>query len=276
MVSEPVVLMGLRIDNLDERQVTERILDDVDSGRGGWLINPNVDVLRQIANDSDLLKLSRGADLTIADGMPLIWASRLQRTPLVERVPGRQLIWTICGAASARGASVFLLGGESGVADEAAAAITRQIPDLRVGTHCPPHGFERDARCMETILNELKDAQPDVVFCGLGFPKQEHLMSRLAARFPSMWFIGSGASLTMAAGRVRCAPKFMQWLGLEWFFRLLQEPRRLFARYVIHDLPFACRLLLASLRTRKAHRGLSRLDSAQSTEMTVATSGGEP
>jgi N-acetylglucosaminyldiphosphoundecaprenol N-acetyl-beta-D-mannosaminyltransferase len=248
-MSNSVVLMGLELDDLSERQVTDRVLDDVVSGRGGWLVNPNVDVLRQIANDSDLMELTRRADLAIADGMPLIWASRLQKTPLAERVPGRQLIWTMCDAAASLNVSVFLLGGESGVAEEAAAALTRESSNLSVvGTHCPPHGFERDERCIETIIAELDGAKPGVVFCGLGFPKQERLMAFLAERFPSTWFIGSGASLTMAAGRVKCAPNWMQGLGLEWLFRLVQEPRRLFSRYVVHDLPFACRLLLASAR----------------------------
>ena len=250
-MSEPVVLMGLELANLDEQQVTERVLDDVVSGCGGWLINPNVDVLRQAANDLDLMELSRRASLAVADGMPLIWASRLQGTPLVERVPGRQLIWTLCRGASSRGVSVFLLGGESGVAAEAAAALTQEIPNLSVvGTHCPPHGFEDDECYMNAIVTQLDSVRPGVVFCGLGFPKQERLMSFLAARFPSMWFIGSGATLTMAAGRVRCAPKWMQRLGLEWLFRLVQEPKRLFSRYVIHDVPFACRLLVASVRMR--------------------------
>jgi len=274
-VSESVDLMGLRLDNLGEQQVTERILDDVASGRGGWMINPNVDVLRQVANDSDLMELSRQADLAVADGMPLIWASRLQRTPLVERVPGRQLIWTICRAASSRGVPVFLLGGESGVATEAAAALTREIPNLSVvGTHCPPHGFENDEGCIETILIQLDRSRPGVVFCGLGFPKQERLMSFLAARLSSMWFIGSGATLTMAAGRVRCAPNWMQRLGLEWLFRLIQEPRRLFTRYVIHDLPFACRLLIASARMYWNVPTSDRTNSGHGTEVGVATGGG--
>jgi len=276
-VSKSVVLMGLGLDNLSERQVTERILGEVVSGRGGWLINPNVDVLRQIANDPELKELSRQADLAVADGMPLIWASRLQRTPLVERVPGRQLIWTMCRAASSRGVSVFLLGGESGVAVEAAAALTRYIPNLDVvGTHCPPHGFEDDERCIDYILTQLYSARPGVVFCGLGFPKQERLMSLLAERLPSTWFIGSGATLTMAAGRVRCAPNWMQRLGLEWLFRLIQEPRRLFSRYVIHDLPFAFRLLISSARKRSLAPMSERTSPSHGAEVGIATDGGTP
>ena len=276
-MSNSVVLMGFQLDNLDERQVTERILDDIVSGQGGWMINPNVDVLRQIVNDSDLKELSRQADLAIADGMPLIWASRLQGTPLVERVPGRQFIWTMCRSASLRGVSVFLLGGESGVAAEAAAALIGRNPNLSVaGTHCPPHGFESDDRCIQDIVTELERTRPGVVFCGLGFPKQERLMSFLAERFPYTWFIGSGASLTMAAGRVQCAPNWMQRLGLEWLFRLIQEPRRLFSRYVVHDLPFACRLLAASARMNFIRPAPGKFESGHCPEVGVATDGGAP
>lgn len=275
-MSESVVLMGARIDNLTEQQVTERILDEAVSGRGGWLITPNVDVLRKITNDSDLMELSRRADLAVADGMPLIWASRLQRTPLVARVTGRQLIWTICHAASSRGVPVFLLGGEFGVAADAAAELTRQIPNLSiVGTHCPPHGFERDERCIETILAKLDSTRPGVVFCGLGFPKQERLMSLLSERFTSMWFIGCGAAVTMAAGRVRCAPRWMQRLGLEWLFRLIQEPRRLFGRYLIHDLPFACRLLVTSARIRWIGPEPGRTNTGLGAEVGMASGAGD-
>jgi N-acetylglucosaminyldiphosphoundecaprenol N-acetyl-beta-D-mannosaminyltransferase len=171
---------------------------------------------------------------------------------------------------------VFLLGGESGVAAEAAAELTRKIPNLNVvGTHCPPHGFENDERCIEAIVSQLESTRPGVVFCGLGFPKQERLISFLAERFPSMWFIGCGAAVTMAAGRVRCAPKWMQQLGLEWLFRLIQEPRRLFARYVVHDTPFAFRLLVASSRMRWIGPTPGRTESGHA-EVGVATGRGCP
>ncbi len=276
-MNESVGLMGLMLDNLDENQVTERILDGAASGRGGWVITPNVDILRQLVDDPGLMELARRADLAITDGMPLVWASRLQGTPLVERVAGRQLMWTVCRAATGRGASIYLLGGESGVAVEAAEALTREIPNLRVvGTHCPPHGFERDERCMEAIFTELERTQPDVVFCGLGFPKQERLMSLLAARFESMWFMGCGGSLTMAAGRVRSAPKVIQKLGLEWMFRLVQEPRRLFARYVVHDLPFAVRLLVEAVRTRRSEPPTRVIRSEHGSGVELTAAGGRP
>lgn len=248
-----VTLAGVQIDNLDEQGVINHVLDEQMARRGGWMINPNVDVLRQVHANPDLQSLVKQADLMIADGAPLIWASRIRKTPLAERVPGGQLIWSLSGAAAERGISVFLLGGNTGVAERAGVALCSRYPDLRLaGTHCPPFGFENDGEQMEAIFRALEFSSPGLVFCGLGFPKQERLMAILVNRFPNMWFIGSGASLTMAAGDVRRAPEWIQSIGLEWLYRLVQEPRRLFSRYVVHDVPFALRLLLSSVRDRQS------------------------
>jgi N-acetylglucosaminyldiphosphoundecaprenol N-acetyl-beta-D-mannosaminyltransferase len=250
---DKVTLAGVQIDNLDERAVIDYILNEQSARRGGWMINPNVDVLRQVHGSPDLQALVERADLIIADGAPLIWASRVRKTPLAERVPGGQLIWTLSGAAADRGTPIFLLGGNEGVAARAGVALRKRYPNLVVaGTHCPPFGFETKSDEMDTIFTALERSSPGVVFCGLGFPKQERLMAILAGRFPNMWFIGSGASLTMAAGDVRRAPRWMQSMGLEWFYRLLQEPRRLFNRYIVHDVPFALRLMVSSARDRQS------------------------
>jgi N-acetylglucosaminyldiphosphoundecaprenol N-acetyl-beta-D-mannosaminyltransferase len=248
---DTVTLAGVQINNLGEQSVISYVLDELTARRGGWMVNPNVDVLRQIQADPELRSLVERADLRIADGTPLIWASRILKTPLAERVPGSQLIWSLSGAAAERGESVFLLGGNPGVAERAGAALCSRYPALRLaGTHYPPFGFESDPEQMQAIFSALESSSPGIVFCGLGFPKQERLMAILANRFPSMWFIASGGSLAMAAGDARRAPGWMQSAGFEWFYRLAQEPRRLFARYVIHDIPFALRLIVTSVRDR--------------------------
>jgi N-acetylglucosaminyldiphosphoundecaprenol N-acetyl-beta-D-mannosaminyltransferase len=121
------------------------------------------------------------ADLVIADGMPLIWASRILKTPLVERVTGAQLIWSLSGAATDRNVPVFLLGGAAGVAERAGVAITNRYPRLKLaGTHCPPLGFEDDGDQMPDIVLRIEQTSPGVIFCGLGFSKQERLMTETA------------------------------------------------------------------------------------------------
>jgi N-acetylglucosaminyldiphosphoundecaprenol N-acetyl-beta-D-mannosaminyltransferase len=248
-----VVLAGVRIDNLDEMAVVNHVLNEHAAGRGGRVVTPNVDHLRQIYADIDLQSLVSESDLVIADGMPLIWASRIQKTPLPERVTGAQLIWSLSGAACDRDVPVFLLGGATGVAERAGVAITNKYPGLKLaGTHCPPPGFEDDNDQIREIVSRIEQTSPGVIFCGLGFPKQERLMAILAGRFPDAWLVGCGASLAIAAGDKRRAPRWMQAMGLEWLFRLVQEPRRLFSRYIVHDIPFALQLMFWSVRDRKA------------------------
>jgi N-acetylglucosaminyldiphosphoundecaprenol N-acetyl-beta-D-mannosaminyltransferase len=273
MSEKMVVLAGVRINNLDETAVINHVLSEQAAGRGGRVVTPNVDHLRQIHADNDLQSLVGESDLVIADGMPLIWASRLRKTPLAERVTGAQLIWSLSGAASDRDVPVFLLGGASGVAERAGEAITNRYPRLRLaGTHCPPLGFENDSDQIQEIVARIGETSPGVIFCGLGFPKQERLMAILADRFPEAWLVGCGASLAMAAGDVRRAPKWMQSMGLEWLCRLAQEPRRLFSRYIVHDIPFALLLLFWSVRDRKIPES-HEIRSRTATDEIIAQSG---
>jgi N-acetylglucosaminyldiphosphoundecaprenol N-acetyl-beta-D-mannosaminyltransferase len=185
--------------------------------------------------------------------MPLLWASRLQRTPLPERVAGSSLIRTLPAASRDAGASVFLLGGDPGVADVAAEELLRTTPGLEIaGTHCPPVGFEDSPAQLTAIDAALETAKPDIVFVGLGFPKQEHLILRLKSRFPKIWFVSCGISLSYLSGDVTRAPVWAQRLGLEWLHRLVHEPRRLARRYLVEGLPFFALLLASALRHRVA------------------------
>jgi N-acetylglucosaminyldiphosphoundecaprenol N-acetyl-beta-D-mannosaminyltransferase len=182
-------------------------------------------------------------------------------------VAGASLIFTLSEAAAASGKSVYLLGGEPGVPARAAAALRRRYPGLLVaGVHSPPFGFEREPGEIEAIAARLARAQPDIVFVGLGFPKQERLIAAVAPALPAAWFIGCGAAIPFAAGALPRAPHWMQPLGLEWVHRLISEPRRLFRRYLMDDVPFALRLLLTSAlplhRGQLGHGGAPLLEGA--------------
>jgi N-acetylglucosaminyldiphosphoundecaprenol N-acetyl-beta-D-mannosaminyltransferase len=246
-----VELMGLRIDPLSETETVATALAGVRRGEGGWICPTNLDVLRQYAACAEVRDLVDRADLVVADGMPLIWASRLAGETLPERVAGSSLIWTLPEGAAADGASVFLLGGNDGAADAAARTLTARLPGLRVaGTLCPPVGFDRDERRLEEIERTLRETRPDIVFVGLGFPKQERLIRRLRGVLPGAWFVSCGVSFSFVSGEVRRAPRWAQKLGLEWLHRLVQEPRRLFRRYVVDGLPFLLRVLASALLSR--------------------------
>jgi N-acetylglucosaminyldiphosphoundecaprenol N-acetyl-beta-D-mannosaminyltransferase len=253
-------LMGVSLDAITEGEVIDRVLDGVSKGSGGWICPVNLDVLRQCVEAEPLRELVQSADMVVADGMPVIWASRVAGEPLPERVAGSSLTFSLTAAAANRGASVYLLGGNPRAADGAAARLKQRYPSLRiVGTACPPFGFEHDDRQIAALQRDLEVVAPDIVFIGVGFPKQDRLAVQLRERFPRVWFVSCGISLSFASGELQRAPRTMQAVGLEWLYRLAQQPRRLFRRYVIEGFPFAGRLLLSATvggldkRQRGAH-----------------------
>ena len=235
--------MDLPFHRLDEQTLTRRFVDDARAGRGGWIVTPNLDILRQHRTNEDARTLILEATHRTADGLPIVWASRIAGLPLPARVPGSDLVHSLPRAAAEAGLSVFLLGGEPGVAAEAARRLEARHPELGpVGAYCPPFGFENDPRELENIRRTLVAARPDLVLVGLGFPKQERLIRMLRSELRGAWFAGIGISLSFLAGEQPRAPRLVQRLGLEWLHRLCHEPRRLFRRYVVQGLPFSAQL----------------------------------
>jgi len=248
--------MGLDLDRLSEQDTIATTLDGVRSGQGGWVCPTNLDVLRQYVSSADVRDLVGEADLVVADGMPLIWASRIAGVPLPERVAGSSLIWSLPERAASEGISIFLLGGNEGAAEAAAETLRDRHEDLDlIGTFCPPFGFERDPAELAAIDRALTASRPDVVFVGLGFPKQERLIRHLRSAFPKIWFVACGVSFSFVSGEVARAPEWAQRLGLEWVHRMVQEPRRLCRRYLVEGLPFGARLFVSAVRSRVRRRG---------------------
>lgn len=259
-----VYLRDIPFAAVGETEAANYVVNEAAAGLGGWVVTPNLDIMRQCARDPRVADMVRAADLIVADGMPLIWVSRLQRTPLPARVAGSNLLPLVCERAARRGLSVFFLGGNPGTAQAAADALVLKFPGLQVaGTCCPPFGFERDEVELARIQGLLREARPDIVFVGLGFPKQEKLIDFLRAEHPSAWWLGVGVSFSFAAGEISRAPRWAQRAGLEWVHRLLQEPRRLAKRYLVHDIPFGIRLVLGGLRKRYAEGAVSLQDAPE-------------
>ena len=246
-----VRLAGVELHALTEEQVVETILAELEVGRGGVVVTPNLDHLHRCGKDVTFAALVAEADLVVADGMPLIWASRLRGTPLPERVAGSNLISTLSAAAAQAGRRVFLLGGDPGAAEGAARVLRERFADLQVvGTHCPPRGFEDDDAQMAIIVDGLVAAQAEIVFVALGSPKQERLIAVVRRSLPTAWWLGVGISFSFLTGQVRRAPPWMQKSGLEWVHRLFQEPKRLLKRYLVTGIPYAGRLAARSLGER--------------------------
>jgi N-acetylglucosaminyldiphosphoundecaprenol N-acetyl-beta-D-mannosaminyltransferase len=251
---EIVPLMGLGVAAVSERATIDYVLGGVAQGRGGWVCPANLDVLRQWRSSREVRDLLAEADLIVADGMPLLWAGEVQGSPLPERVAGSSLVVSLSAAAARAGASVFLLGGNPGTAELAAERLCTIAPDISfVGTLCPPFGFEKEPDWLDRIEMALRAASPDIVYVGLGFPKQERLIVALRERMPTTWFLSCGVAFSFVAGEIQRAPVLMQRLGLEWLHRLSQEPARLYRRYLVHGIPFLVELMYSALAFRFAH-----------------------
>ncbi|MCB9840668.1 MAG: WecB/TagA/CpsF family glycosyltransferase, partial [Phycisphaeraceae bacterium] len=246
-----MVIAGVSVDVETEASAVRRVLGALDQGLGGLMVTVNVDHLRRCRIDERYAGLVSRAEIVVADGMPLVWASRVRGRSLPERVAGANLVWSMCEAAAARGRRVFLLGGDPGTAEAAKGVLETRYPGIRVcGTQSPERGFENDAGVLERLEASVADSRPEIVLIALGSPKQEYLGERLLEVMPGAWFIGCGISFSFMSGHVRRAPAWMQRCGLEWLHRLAQEPRRLARRYLVEGIPFAASLLFGAFRER--------------------------
>ena len=261
--SARVCLLGVPLDNVTPAEALDRIFDALRTGSGGWVLTPNLDILRRLVRDPGFREMTTPATLRLADGMPLLWASRLQGTPLRARVAGSDLIWLVCDRAAREERTVFFLGGNPGAAENAAIKLSERYPGLRVvGTECPPLGFEADPEYMRALERRISSAVPEICFVALGSPKQDRVIRDLVGKFPSIWFLGVGISFSFVSGEVKRAPRCLQRLGMEWLHRLAQEPRRLGRRYLVEGLPFAAFLFWRSLCRRAVGLG-SRPEGSQ-------------
>ena len=258
MDPETVELHGMRFSCVDSDELLDHIFSSLADGRGGWLVTANLDILRRHATSRPARLLYDSADIIVADGMPLVWASHLQGQPLPERVAGSSLAPRLAERAAREHRSVYLLGGEPGAAEGAQRELERRHPDLLIcGRSSPWVSCPVTDEEMRPVLEELLDKRPDIILVALGSPKQEYVGRRIRRALPAAWIIGIGIGLSFIAGQVERAPLLVQKVGLEWAHRLLQEPRRLARRYLLEDAPFAF-VLLARAVVRRRERSRRR------------------
>jgi N-acetylglucosaminyldiphosphoundecaprenol N-acetyl-beta-D-mannosaminyltransferase len=240
---ETVELCGMSLASVHTQQLIDHVFESLGAGRGGWLVTANLDFLRRYVRDPGARDVYAGADLRVADGMPLVWASHLRGTPLPERVAGSSLLVPLCQRAAREGHSVYLLGGDPGVAEVAAERLRAAAPGLQIaGLMAPRISAEVSEADVAEARAALSATRPALVFVAFGSPKQELVIARLRQLLPGAWWMGVGISFSFLAGHVARAPVLLQNLGLEWAFRLAQEPERLLRRYVVENIPFAFEL----------------------------------
>ncbi|SEK52538.1 N-acetylglucosaminyldiphosphoundecaprenol N-acetyl-beta-D-mannosaminyltransferase [Roseateles sp. YR242] len=246
-----IAVDGLPFVNSTVSQLADHIVTEAQAGRGGWVVTPNVDILRRWRLEPEFRALVADANVFTADGRPIVWASQLQGTPLPARLTGSDLFVQLVERGHAAGLRLALIGGNEGSAEAAAARLVPQGREATVRCLCPPFGFEQQPAEMARLEQLLTDWQPQIVFIGLGSPKQEKTIARLRPLAPQAWFLGVGVSFSFVAGDVQRAPGWMQRSGLEWVHRLVQEPGRLARRYLVDGIPFALGLLWRAARAKK-------------------------
>jgi N-acetylglucosaminyldiphosphoundecaprenol N-acetyl-beta-D-mannosaminyltransferase len=241
-------LAGVLIDHLDLPGAVERIGDFLSSGSSHQVITVNLDFLSIAERDPRFRQTINQADLAVADGMPLVWLSRLRGEPLAERIAGVELVDESCRLAARMGRGAFLLGAAPGVAAAAAQSLVTRHPGLRIaGVYSPPFGplpLDEDER----IVQMIREATPDLLFVALGAPRQDLWIRDHLDRLDVPVAMGVGCVLDLLAGTVTRAPSWMQHAGLEWAYRLAREPQRLWRRYLVDDIPMLGRLVLDSMR----------------------------
>jgi N-acetylglucosaminyldiphosphoundecaprenol N-acetyl-beta-D-mannosaminyltransferase len=194
-----------------------------------------VHTVMECRRDERLRRIVNGAGMTTPDGMPLVWLSRLAGHVFVSRVYGPDLMLAELAASPEAGRSHFFYGGRTGVAERLAGAMRDRFPGVRIaGTLAPPVGTAEEL-CNPQTAALINAAKPDVVWVGISSPKQEYWMACMRPLLDAPVLIGVGAAFDFHTGTVRQAPRWMQRSGLEWLFRLVQEPRRLWRRYLVDN-----------------------------------------
>ena len=206
-------------------------------GRKRYATTPNADHIVKLEKDATFRLVYENADLIVTDGTPLMWIAESVGCPITEKIPGADMLPRVCELAAKKGYSVFLLGAGDGVAKKAAEKLTAKNPGLNIaGTYSPPMGFENDEDELSKVFDQINSCSPDILVVGLGAPKQEKFIYKYRNRMNFKIALPFGAAIDFEAGNVKRAPKWMRKNGLEWFYRFLKEPGRLFKRYFVDDI----------------------------------------
>jgi len=245
---ERVRVLEIDIDKVTNQEVLRIVQGFMESKKPHQIIPLNVDCCMLARTDGEFRDIVNEASLCVADGMPLVWASKLLGSPLPERVNGTNLVYALCRDGQARHYRFFLLGAEPDVCARAADVLARDHPGIEVaGYYSPPFGPFPDEE-NERIVRKVREAHPDILLVAMGAPKaQKWIAAHLdACRVPVA--MGIGGALDFVAGKYKRAPAWVQEHGFEWFFRLCVDFRRLWRRYLVQDMPFIPLVILQRLR----------------------------
>lgn len=234
---EKQALLNTFINNVTMSETVEAIEQMIAADKKSYVVAINVDVVMKIEADPYLKKIVDDADMVLVDGKPLVWISKLHEKPLKAKISGSDLVPLLCEISAKKGYSIFIIGGKDGIAAQARQRLEQKLPGSRIaGTYAPPFGFENDQEELDKINRMISEAHPDLLIACFGCPKQEKWIYENIEKYDAKVSVCAGATVDFLAGNVKRAPKWMSEHGLEWFYRFLQEPRRMFRRYFVDDM----------------------------------------
>lgn len=247
-MKDTIKIMGVKIDRVTLNSAIDKVHEFIKSSKTNVIYTPNTEIVMAARKDDELKALLNEGDLVIPDGIGLVYASKMKRKPLKERVTGYDLSIKIIEMANKEGLSLFLLGGKQGVAFKACENIKEKYNNIKItgfhhgyfkGTHIGYKGHIEERE----VVKKINDANPDILFVGFGAPRQEKWIHENKDKLNCKVIIGNGGTIDILAGKVKRAPEIFQKLGLEWFYRLIREPWR-FKRQMV--LPLFALLVLFS------------------------------
>jgi N-acetylglucosaminyldiphosphoundecaprenol N-acetyl-beta-D-mannosaminyltransferase len=248
---EKVVLFGVPIDNLTLRESLDRIEEMIRNGATHQHVVVNVDKIVKLQADEQLRKAILGCDLINADGQPVVWASRVLQKPLKERVTGVDLFAALVERCAQMGFRPYFLGARQEVVLRVVEILKQQHPGLQVAGW--RNGYWKPEE-EENVVEEIRQTKPEVLFVAMGSPKKELFLNTWKQQLRIPFVMGVGGTFDVVAGHVKRAPGWMQKCGMEWLFRLAQEPRRMWRRYLVEDMAFF-RLVWTEWRIQRREDG---------------------
>lgn len=233
-----IKIFGVKIHNTTLEETVDKLKTYLSGNSLKVIYTPNTEIVMSAKDDSSLRDLINKGDMIIPDGIGLVYASRIKKKPLIERVTGYDTSIKLLEIANEKGYGLYLLGGKDGVAKTAAVNIKNKYPNIAIkGFH---HGFFKgshlglkDQEEENEIIEEINTLNPDIIFVGLGFPKQELWIDSNRHRLKGKVIIGNGGVMDILSGNKKPTPEIYQKLGLEWFYRLMKEPSRIKRQIVL-------------------------------------------
>lgn len=225
------------IDNLTSQEAKYTVDKLIQAEGFRYVVTPNSDIVVKMQDDPELKNICDNADLILTDGQIVVKLSKWLGNPIKERVCMTDFVWDVFDLAVKKGYKVFLFGGKEEVLKKATDNIRKRVPQLQiVDSYSPPFGFEKNEVQLNEANERIKRSGADILIVFLGCPKQEKYIATYKEKYQIPISITMGGCVDFIAGGVKRAPKWMQDIGLEWFFRFLQEPKRMFRRYFIDDI----------------------------------------